>query len=468
MAFAAIHPEAGRVDATRSDLGAGLVWEQVHKARPRVALTCPDCGHGVHAKVSPRPRSLRFFAHNPGRPTECAWDNESLEHHLLKLELATTIRALGWHAELEVRAPDGRWRADVLSSAHDGTGRVAWEVQLSPISGEDIAARTGRYAEDGIAVCWVGVAGGVSWPWVVPSLKVRAPDREGPWLVVDGVAGFDFGEGSWKAAEVSLPEALGWVLREQVFFHQVLPRYRRVLFGSGSAWRSAIWTTRRSVEAEGRHELMRQRQEKRKREQAEREHQEKLLRAHEEALAEDARRAEAERVRRAGQAQEEARWARRRRELDLKDQARREQEVRKEAERQRREKAEAKAAAAWWREVSPAQREELFALVRTAVMKTGLPPAWRIAGTRVQLGDEPAREHAYGVAVMLMAPQFGSYEEWYAVIRPSPASVHRLPGRRLVFVRNAGEVQRLIATGSISAERITHFDLPEGEQLSLL
>ncbi|MDZ5446542.1 hypothetical protein U2F26_28115 [Micromonospora sp. 4G57] len=30
-----------------------------------------------------------------------------MEHHLLKLELATAVRAADWHAELEVRSPDG-------------------------------------------------------------------------------------------------------------------------------------------------------------------------------------------------------------------------------------------------------------------------------------------------------------------------------------------------------------------------
>ncbi|KJE19330.1 hypothetical protein FF36_06392 [Frankia torreyi] len=93
MAFAAIHPEVGRIDATLPDLGCGLTWESVHKVRPRVALGCPECGYGVHAKLSPF--KLRYFAHDPGRPADCAWLNESLEHHLLKLELATALLRSG-------------------------------------------------------------------------------------------------------------------------------------------------------------------------------------------------------------------------------------------------------------------------------------------------------------------------------------------------------------------------------------
>ncbi|SCL29242.1 hypothetical protein GA0074694_5342 [Micromonospora inyonensis] len=59
MAFAAIRPEAGRIDATLPDLGRGLTWDQVHKTRPRVALRCPECGHGVHANRNGSARSGR-------------------------------------------------------------------------------------------------------------------------------------------------------------------------------------------------------------------------------------------------------------------------------------------------------------------------------------------------------------------------------------------------------------------------
>ncbi|MFE2149290.1 hypothetical protein ACFXAO_04575 [Streptomyces lavendulae] len=64
----------------------------------------------------------------------CAPAGESMEHHLLKLELATCIGAAGHHAELEVRGPDGDWRADVMASGPDGRTRMAWEAQLSPIT----------------------------------------------------------------------------------------------------------------------------------------------------------------------------------------------------------------------------------------------------------------------------------------------------------------------------------------------
>lgn len=54
MSFTALHPELGRLDATLTGLGQGLPWEGIYRARPRIRLTCPECGHGVHAQLSPR------------------------------------------------------------------------------------------------------------------------------------------------------------------------------------------------------------------------------------------------------------------------------------------------------------------------------------------------------------------------------------------------------------------------------
>ncbi|MFF9091007.1 hypothetical protein ACF1BE_32500 [Streptomyces sp. NPDC014991] len=55
----ALHPDAGRLDATQPDLGCAMGWAQVYKVRPRVNLACPGCGWAVHAKHSPQ--GVRFF-----------------------------------------------------------------------------------------------------------------------------------------------------------------------------------------------------------------------------------------------------------------------------------------------------------------------------------------------------------------------------------------------------------------------
>ncbi|MGW0670677.1 competence protein CoiA [Streptomyces sp. NPDC002746] len=220
MGFTAQHEGRGRLDATQPDLGCGWEWTAIHRTRPRVVMTCPECVHPLHAKVSPH--GLRFFAHDPGSPT-CALAGESMEHHLLKLELATAIRAAGHHAELEVRGPDGDWRADVMASTSDGTARMAWEAQLSAITAQEITERTARFAKDGVRVCWVATR---LRPWVgaAPSIHALPPTgNEGQWSVLGGLVRFEVescedrrecpaGHGNWHQAATDLRSFVQWVL----------------------------------------------------------------------------------------------------------------------------------------------------------------------------------------------------------------------------------------------------------------
>ena len=121
------------------------------KVRPPVPLACDECGHRMYAKVSHQ--GLRFFAHAPHAPT-CALALETLAHHLLKLELANAARTAGVHAEMEVRGPDGYWRADVMASDPGGSWRWALEAQLAPITDNDIIDRLGRMDADGVPSIW--------------------------------------------------------------------------------------------------------------------------------------------------------------------------------------------------------------------------------------------------------------------------------------------------------------------------
>ncbi|MFJ8073114.1 competence protein CoiA family protein [Streptomyces sp. NPDC096176] len=226
----------------------------MHRARPRVALACPECAHPVHAKVSPR--GTRFFAHDSAAPT-CVMAGESLEHHLLKLELATAIRAADHQAELEVRGPDGTWRADVLSSSLDGMSRMAWEAQLSPIRIEEIRQRTQRVAADGVGICWVSTR---MRPWLgaVPSVVVTPPTSDDPdWQVVAGLARFvieacDVHErpwqcpvgahGHWCSLGITLPRFVGQVLESCVMTHRPAER----IHWSFGSW-SEVWSSRHHI-----------------------------------------------------------------------------------------------------------------------------------------------------------------------------------------------------------------------------
>lgn len=191
MPLTALLDDVGELDATRDDLGSDCAWEKVHKARPRPALACTGCGGLVHAKVSPAPRRLRYFAHD-AVSSACPLNGETMAHRLLKTEIAAAIRGAGWVAQLE--APGDRWRADVLAISPDGTRRFAWEAQLASITTDEIRERTSTMTGDGLEVCWVTAADA---PWLgnVPSVRVEPATNAGAgMLVVDRVLRF---EPSW-------------------------------------------------------------------------------------------------------------------------------------------------------------------------------------------------------------------------------------------------------------------------------
>lgn len=73
----------------------------------------------------------------------------------------------------------------------------------------------------------------------------------------------------------------------------------------------------------------------------------------------------------------------------------------------------------------------------------------------------PQPDDAYGITAHLRRRLHG-------ILRPSPASLHRLPTTVTVFVSNAREAQLLTDTGKIERARIVHFDLPDHEQMSLI
>lgn len=181
MPLTAVHATAGVLDVTldpyapgpgQALAAGGLAWEDLHRRRPRPPLSCRECGHGLHAKVSPT--GLRFFAHDRGAP-ECCLSGESIAHRLLKVELASAIRAAGWHVELEM--PGDGWRADVLATSPDGITRMAWEAQLAPATVDELRERTERMTAEGVSVCWVTDK---DRPFIghVPSIRIRAKDTE--------------------------------------------------------------------------------------------------------------------------------------------------------------------------------------------------------------------------------------------------------------------------------------------------
>ncbi|GGY14145.1 hypothetical protein GCM10010358_77950 [Streptomyces minutiscleroticus] len=311
------------------------------------------------------------------RPESCELLNESWEHHMLKLEVAGAIRTAGWSATLEVPAEDGSWRADVMASSTDESRRMAWEAQLSPITVDDIAARTDRYAKEGIRVCWVHPgARPPQWITAVPAVRVRAPqERNEPWVVDDGLAGFVYRSGRWKFQEEPLERFVRWALEEQLVSAEVLPRYRRVYLvvdGEQRRFRrDRWWTSQKSIADQGRHEVMRQRQDaaRAQREARQKEQEEAAERRRREVEEQERARKAEEAERRRLEREEEARLrleeARRRwaEEAERRERERAEREARlarEQAKREEQERQDLETARAWWGRLSPQQQTELF------------------------------------------------------------------------------------------------------------
>ncbi|MFD5370712.1 competence protein CoiA family protein [Streptomyces sp. NPDC127103] len=467
MPFTALHPDLGRLDSTLPDLGRGMPWGQVHKVRPRVPLVCPECAWGVHPKVSGS--GVRFFCHDPNRPPSCELSNESWEHHMLKLEMAGAIRAAGWFAALEVPAEDGSWRADVMASSSDGAVRMAWEAQLSPITLDDIEARTDRYAEEGIRVCWVYPgARPPRWISAVPAIRVRPPQgREAAWVVDDGLAGFGYRAGRWEFRKEPLDRFVRWALEGQVVPAGVLPRYRRVyrvVNGQQQRFtRDRWWTSQRSVTDQDRHEVMRQGQEAA---QAERE--EAAARRREElaeqerarrAAGEERRRLEQEERSRVFMKQMEARWA--------EDDARRERErvqrearlAREQAEKEERERQALQTARAWWGRLSSKQQTELLPAVAEY--------AWRTSSLRLDIPEELKiwPQYAYGVPLFARDRR----RTLYGIVLPCPDLAAACPALKgeLILARSDATEERELAQ-VLPENRIVHLGLPEHEQLTMV
>ncbi|MEV7383266.1 competence protein CoiA family protein [Streptomyces lydicus] len=430
-------------------------WAQVYKVRPRVPLACPGCGWAVHAKHSPQ--GVRFFCHDPGRDGTCELGGESWEHHMLKLELASAVRSAGWHAALEVAGGDGAWRADVMASSPDGSRRIAWEAQLSPITDRDILARTARYAAEGIGVCWVS-PGPQAPPWidVVPAVQVSAPDQHGQcWRVVDGLGGFDAAAGTWEFKPQDLGRFVRWVLSGSVTPVASLPHYTSVQRGSGLGryvQRHLWWTSTQSERAQNEHDRRRQEQAGRA-ERADRARREAADRRAARQQQEFQRMQQLQRRRKSqplpDPEDEETRRAQAQEQRRL-EQAWRRQREQEAAKLQELAGRAAAVARAWWQDVQPRQRAELFAAVAER--------AWHDEEVRVEIPERPqvAESFAYGIPLFTT----GRLRALYGIVRPCPELVCLSPQLEFqhLMVRDEQEARQLAGVMS-SRARITNLGL---------
>jgi competence protein CoiA len=396
MGYTAVHWDWGRLDASLDDLGCGRSWADVHRVKG-LELACPECRGRVFARISQQ--RARHFYHQV-RPDDCALANESPEHHLLKLELATAARAAGFRAELEVGNEARTWRADVL--VFDGQDRLfmALEAQLSPMTPQEARMRTDRYAADGVAVCWVAVE---KRPWErgVPSLRVAPPRNRGDaWTVRHGMARYTWAaphtaktKAAWTHISCSLDEAVRWILQSRVHAHTG---------PDGTVW----WTAPSYVRL---------------------------------AIARARLEADAEAVQQAAAAQQRRRAAQQ--QAAAAERARLIAEQRRLAAEDRRLAAEKEA-----REELGTEQERLTDFFAHAGIKAVLWPAFMqlvrsASGKAVTCGDQSP---AHGNGLLLYSrPRRGAAFQLAGVVCPDPSSLARWPADLTILVPNRAWLSRI-------------------------
>lgn len=126
-------------------------WNELklqHKNGLPIIMTC--CGLSGHLRKSKN--GLKHFYHS-NKSEECGGEPETLEHLKLKYQIYQICKSEGWTAQPEYQSLSGDWRADVYATKENRN--VVFEVQLSSIPQEDLQAREGKYARDGIESYWI-------------------------------------------------------------------------------------------------------------------------------------------------------------------------------------------------------------------------------------------------------------------------------------------------------------------------
>lgn len=129
---------------------SGNEWTDLAKRHKKgLAVTMPCCGAPGHLRRSRR--GTQHFYHAAG--AGCGYGEESPEHLELKHRIYRACKDAGWETHVEYPAPDRSWIADVCA-VNDGR-KVAFEIQISSISPEELAERDRKYRDAGIESYWL-------------------------------------------------------------------------------------------------------------------------------------------------------------------------------------------------------------------------------------------------------------------------------------------------------------------------
>lgn len=197
--------------------------EKNRNRRSEIGYTCPVCKERLTLATSSN--GTPFFKHYPESKCPVEWGGVTPQHRDLQVAIYRACKAAGWETDIEVRAPSGAWVADVL--AWDGKEKWAFEVQLSPITGETLEMRAKRYRQSHVKSVWF-VA---KWPALCPypihdhTYKLPVLRNEQTRTVPDHIAPEQLGEIRdylYRTSERRLkePEHLAyWTRRKAVMQH---------------------------------------------------------------------------------------------------------------------------------------------------------------------------------------------------------------------------------------------------------
>jgi hypothetical protein len=124
-------------------------WEILKNrlAKKKDTAVLPCCGSECYLRTSKN--KFKHFVHST-KSASCAAKAETADHIQAKAEILKACHKMGWDAICEFS--EGEWRADVLATK--GLKRIAFEVQLSYQSKEELTLRQERYMASNVRGCW--------------------------------------------------------------------------------------------------------------------------------------------------------------------------------------------------------------------------------------------------------------------------------------------------------------------------
>lgn len=130
-------------------------WEALRQRvqDEKLSVVLPCCDREGYLRRSRL--GTRHFAHKHSTDDaapQCEMAGETIQHLKAKADIVKAALRAGYRAAPEI--PGAGWRADVMASRPDGSGRIAFEVQWSFLRLEDCMFRQERYARDDVRGCW--------------------------------------------------------------------------------------------------------------------------------------------------------------------------------------------------------------------------------------------------------------------------------------------------------------------------